>query len=415
MRYILLIGLTLAVVASGQEKILTLAQAESLACKGNLGLLIQQQSLMQSRYRYLSSFSSFLPTASTSLNFGRTYSSAIDFDNNSATLGAYLSVNLFDNIISTRVSKISKDISQLSYDQYRADLITTVVDAYFGYVQSATQAQISEQTLKNVLDNQKIVEQKKLLGTASDVDVSNIKVQVAQQKLNTLRANNNTDEAKELLCSIIRFPLDTQFAVDTNLFIPQAGDIRPLESYLDKSANLSILQSQKSLLSSEWNRVSAWLEYVPSVTVSSGWSWSGDNFKTSLPRVSDEATYNWKVGLSWTLFGATARYASVKTAISQVEQSRLSLENTGQTIEKSIRSAYRTMVESASGYELTNEQIQYANLTLVAAKKRYELGSITLLDLLQAELNFQSAQNDRIAAISNFYKSKIALEKLIGK
>ena len=73
------------------------------------------------------------------------------------------------------------------------------------------------------------------------------------------------------------------------------------------------------------------------------------------------------------------------------------------------------MTEAAASFELSKAQVEDAKLTLSATKKRYELGSATLLELLDAELSLEQAQLQKISAIVGYYRAKAQLQYLTGK
>lgn len=405
--------------------VLSLAEAESIAIAQNLDVSLAMAQYRESAATYLSAWSSFLPTASTSASWRRSDRQTISFgtsdyflSRDSYSLGLSVSLPLFSggrDYIALRRAKLTRDASWLAYMDARSQAVSDVVSAYLALVQAVMEAQIAEQSLRRAVDEQKIVQQKYSLGSAADVETSKMRVQVAQKKLAKLQAENNVQRYREQLCILLNFPMDTTFKVDTLLAPPQSADLPDLNYYLNVAGNRSFQQAELSAHSAKLKKLSAWLSYMPKLSLSANWSWNGAEFPKSFSTFNDEGSFSYGLSLSWTLLSGTSRIGEIRGADAGLQKSLTTMNKTALTIEQEIRQAHRTMLEATVSYELSLAQIKDAELSLSATRERYELGSATLLELIDAELALEQAQLQKVMAISTFYQSKAKLLWLTGK
>ncbi len=405
---------------------MTLVQAESLAMAQNPDVISAWTEYRQAGTDLLSAWSLFLPSASLSGGWTRYNREMLSFRNDSLIFSRdrysfSLSARypLFaggQDYLTIKQTKLAYDIALLSFEDSRAQTRSVVYAAYFALVQAIKQSIIAQHSLDRALEEEEITVQKRNLGSASDVDVSKMKVQVAQKKLSDIEAKNAVHGAREQLCQILNFPLDSSFMVDTTQVPPPVEDISSLMNYLNQfENNRNIRQANIGVRSSRLARLSSWLEYVPALDFSAGWSWSGYEFPDNSTPFADEASSSYGISLSWTILSGTSRIANIKKSAITLEQSELTLNTTKVSIEQQIRSAHREMVESAASYELSVAQVEDAQLTLNATRKRYEIGSATLLELLDTELLLEQSQLQGIATITEFYTQQANIEWLIGQ
>ena len=406
--------------------LLTLAQAESIAASRNYDLRIAHAQYEQAAANYLAAWSSFLPVASFSAGWRRYSNEIISIRNDqfirsrdSYSLGISASFPLFSggkDLIALRQAKLSRDIAWLTYKDTREQIHFNLIQAYFSFVRAAMEYEIAKQSLARAQDEQKIVQKKFELGGASEMDISKMRVQVAQKQFSLTQARNEFDRARENLCALLSFPLDTLIYPDTTYLPRSAGEIPPVENYIDRyKHNRDWLNAFYNLKISKLEKLSSFLSYLPKLTLSGNWGWSGGDTPQTLAQLKKEGSSSFGISISWTLFSGTSRIAELKRSAARLVSAKNSLSKSTITVEQQIREAYRMMIEAVESYNVAQVQIEDAKLTLEATKKRYELGSATLLELLDAELTLEQAQLQRVNAIANYYIQRAKLEWLTSE
>ncbi len=409
---------------SPSPSILTLAAAESIALAQSPDVAEAEAELRSAWAACVAAYSPFLPSISTSASWYRFDRQVISFRNDEMyfskdrySLGLSGSFPLFSggrDLIFLLQARMAHQRARLAYDDAVARVRAEVVAAYLDLVRCVMELSVAKQALERALDEQRIVQQKLSLGSASEVDASKMRVQVAQKRLSKLQAENAVERAREALCVLLAFPLDTSFEVDTTLPPPQ--DVPPIDSFLSRlGSNRSIAQAKLELSSAKLERLSAWLSYLPRLSLSASWSWSGGETPPDLKTLADEASFSYGITLSWTLFAGTERVGGIEGANAALDLARTSAYKAEVSAQQAAREAYRSMVEALEAYRLSVAQVDDALLTLRTTRERYELGSATLLELLDAELALEQAQLQRITALTNFHAQKAKLLWLVGE
>ncbi len=408
------------------QPVLKLADAQKFVEEKNPSIIKARFNLAKAEADYLAAKSLFLPSLSTSAHWSHYDHDIISFARDEVvrsrenySLGLSAGYSLFSggkDYISLRQSKLSVDIAQKSYEEAKSQALLSLTNSYFSALEAQTNISISNDALTRTQDEEKIILQKRSLGSASDVDVAKITVTVAENKLDVIRSENTFATARENLCYILGLPLDTVFALDSSMTPAVLEEIPPLARFLnDVSRNHSVQTAEISKQIASLSKLSSYLNYVPRVSMSGSWGWSGSQTPDGFSQISDEGSASFGLSLSWDIFDGTSRIAAIKKSKISYEQSVFDLNDTDESVRMQIRDAHRAMRQASASYELAVAQIEQTRLLLNATKKRYELGSSTLLELLDAELVFKRAQSTRISAISQFFVQQAKLQALIAQ
>lgn len=423
--FVIIASTALAQVAKPNDNILTLWEAESIAAAQNLSVKNAFQQYKRSEALYFSAWSQFLPDLSGSMSWRRYDRDMLSFRNetlirtrNNYSLGLSGSFPVFSggkDYISLQQARLSKDAQWIAYLDAQAKSSYEVVSAYLSLAEAIMQENIAKQSLERILDEQKIVERKFSLGKASEMEVSKMRVQVAQKQLSEIQAKNLVTRQREQLCALLDFPLDTIFQIDVLSAPPPDEALPPLEQFLSQQKNRSLEQAQKNLQSARLQKLSSWFNYLPRISFSAGWGWSAGEMPESFSMLTDEGSFSYGLSLSWTIFSGTSRIGDVMSSKAGEAQSSIAVDQTKISTEQGIREAYRGIMEAAASYRLYDTQIADAKLTLSAAQKQYEIGSSTLIELLDAELALEQAQLQHTSALANYHRAKMQLRWLMGE
>ncbi len=411
-------------IRSGDD-ILTIWEAESIAAAQNPSVINAFQQYKKSEAMYLSAWSQFMPDLSGSMSWRRYDRDMLSFRNetlvrtrNNYSFGLSGSFPIFSggkDYISLQQAKLNKDAQWIAYLDARAKSSYDVVSAYLSLAEAIMQENIAKQSLERILDEQKIVEQKFSLGKASEMEVSKMRVQVAQRQLSEIQAKNLVIRQREQLCALLDFPLDTIFQIDPLSAPPPEETLPPLEQILSQQRNRSLAQAQKNLQSARLQKLSSWFNYMPRISFSAGWNWSGGQLPESFSMMTDEGSFSYGLSLSWTIFSGTSRIADVMNSKASELQLSIGVKQAKISAEQGIREAYRGILEALASYKLYDAQVSDAKLTLSAARKQYEIGVSTLIELLDAELALEQAQLQHISALANYHRAKTQLRWLMGE
>jgi outer membrane protein len=189
----------------------------------------------------------------------------------------------------------------------------------------------------------------------------------------------------------IEFPLPDSL---TNL----ADSERP--EIISQKANRDVLAEQKTLAISN---------YLPSLSVSSSFGLSGDNFL--------EQSNNWSagVGLSLPIFNGFSTQAKVKQATISIKQNDLKLQDLINNIESEVKQSYSDLALAKKNVEVSNKTLEAAQDAYQLTKLQYEQGRTSYFFLQQKESELTQAENGNVNALYNLRTSVAVLEKAIGR
>ncbi len=156
-------------------------------------------------------------------------------------------------------------------------------------------------------------------------------------------------------------------------------------------------------------------EFFP--TVYAGASINGYGFFDKASDISDPGLGNegkLYAGLSWDIFTGLSRLYKLRQAEAQREQFRISQQQIIEGLELQARNAYEQVEQSKNNLLSTRSLIRLAEKRYLIAKKAFEVGSKTILDLQNAEFELNNAKMSLNAALFSFQSAIISLRLLMG-
>lgn len=194
---------------------------------------------------------------------------------------------------------------------------------------------------------------------------------------------------------------------------------RCIETGLEKNYSIRIVRNEQIISSN--NATIGNAGYLPTVDMSGGLSGTIYDTRNKLSDGSTEKTTgvnsetaNVGLNVNWTVFdgfGIQATYETLK------ELKQLGELNTRMTIEDFVASL------SAEYYNLIRQKIRYKNLTATLAlsrerlrivEERYYIGSMSRLDLQQAQVDFNADSSNVLNQLETLHRSAIKLNQLMA-
>ena len=121
------------------------------------------------------------------------------------------------------------------------------------------------------------------------------------------------------------------------------------------------------------------------------------------------------VGLSLPIFNGFQREAQIQNATILRANAQNTLRQQELQLNTDITLAYMTLQTSQQTVAQQELNSRTATLALQLATQRYQVGSISLVDLITARTSLEQAESDRIAAIYEFQRAFAQLEAAVGR
>jgi TolC family type I secretion outer membrane protein len=334
------------------------------------------------------------------------------------TGGISISQTIFDggynvfNLASKQAAKNSSDYSLLFSKQ---NLIFDVKQTYFEVLKAKMLLEVQREVIKRGEQQLKIAQSRYELGSASKSDFLKAKVQFGQDQLALVKAENQVKVAYSNLNAIMGQNVDQQFEVQEVLEQPA------MELSYEECVRLafknhpSIHQTESDIDAAEGSMRAARSGYLPSVSLTSGRSWDGIRL-SDYRSLSDNDRY-WSIVLSvsFNLFQGFQTQTSYLNARNQVKIAKETLEKTKSDVGLEVKQAYLALEESRKATAVAEENVGAAEEDLNLVQEKYRLGAASILELLDAQVSFQTAKSDHIQSLFNYNLAVARLERAIGR
>ncbi len=364
-----------------------------------------------------SSAGMLLPTLRASSSFSET-----TYGNNSLTnemygTGISLNQNIFsfgNNVRNLRSSDNSYDIVQLNERQSRANVISNVYTYYYQYLKNNELFIIAEKNLELSSKQLELVERRYNLGSVSKTDYLKASVQYGTAKSTLLSRKLNRDNTLEELKNSMGIlekntPLKLQEKVNIELIIPKFDEAYNI--MIQNSPELKILDAE--IKASQLNVRSAVGSSLPSVNLSIGMNASSPEEMTS-EFFDDNYIKSANLTVSIPIFSGLKNKNNVQISKIRLGQSKMMYDSS----RKNTKVALSSLINTLNNYEeiipIYEEVLISAEEDLRLAQNKYELGSATILELLDAQLAVLQASSTLVTTKYDAAIQLANLDKLLG-
>lgn len=407
--YALVVFLVAVMFHISIAQLLTLDDCISLAKQNNLLLQQAKMDIDAARVSLTDANSSFYPNLGLSTNYRYGGSALVDASGNFST-GINAQYTLYKGGSIRAGSKIAKTrikIAEETYQQKENEVVLSVKQTFYKILQIQEQITLVNSILKRRNDNLTLLKLNYSVGRENQPNVKQAEVSLNQTEYDYMQAEQNLALAKLSLSQLLNLSgqeMSIQYQDKTIEFPPLDSLTKLAENgrpeIISQKANRDVLAKQKTQAVSN---------YLPTLSVSSSYGLSGDNFL--------EQNDNWSagIGLSLPLFNGFSTKAKVKQTTISIKQSDLKLQDLFNSVESEVKQAYSSLTLAKKNLEVSNKTLEAAQDAYQLTKLQYEQGSTSYFFLQQKESELTQAENSNVTALYNLRTSNAALEKAIGR
>jgi len=315
-------------------------------------------------------------------------------------------------------AKIGLDRARLDFKAQALDIVQETETAYYNLVSAREQLKVYNASLElanRLLDEAR---EKKTVGTATDIDVLEAQVGVANARSNVIQSEKTVkDSADSLLALIGRFELDTQLGATR--FEDFTGQTPVIES----SYQLA-LRNQPDYLSSKLQLeqlkiavASAKDGLKPTLNVEGALGFNGyrgsgeDSFNSAVNRDNN----TWELGLTLSYpWGNVGNKATYRQSVSTLNQQALTVRQLEQSILVKVRSAVRAVETNVEKVKIAALAADYSSRQYDLERARFDAGLATSREVLQTQTNLEDARLSVLQARITLQTSISSLHRLEG-
>lgn len=250
-------------------------------------------------------------------------------------------------------------------------------------------------------------------GAATRSDSLRTSIQVGNARLAILTAENSLANANAALSRLI----GSEELVTATESLSATEQISMSDDEILSLANRSpaVVQAEANQKAARSGTRTTWSQYLPSLSVTLGRSYSGRPGEFQLYGDGDLSSTRTNYNISWTLFNGLNREQQALT-------NSISYDNASAQLRDARLNARQQLIQQIGAFRTAEVRVQIQLASVAAGEEdlrvqqeRYSLGASTLLDVLNSQTTLDQARRDLIQARLDARTAKAQIEALVGR
>lgn len=324
-------------------------------------------------------------------------------------------------ITGNKLAKIGREISEYQLDATRMDIIADAEKSYWMYVAVLSKIDMINSYMIQLDSIYAFTKTAYELGMITELNLNRVESRRSELEYRLRQARSGADLCRMALCRIIGVE-------ETEPIVPTEGLdelSNPGYSFLGIDNRPELMMSQKNIDVKKLDVKMVLSDFLPVVGMQIGWNAFGNMKMTSYTPMQDGTLYPFTqtidyrgfvgaVSVSIPLFHWGEGYKKVKKAKIEVENATLSFERNRKLMELQARQTYSNYVD---GYDLiitATKALDEAQSNLTAITEQYQVGLMTLTDLLEAQAQWHTSYANLIEAKTQYKINEVDYLRSVG-
>ncbi len=419
--------LMLMTAAYSQDNLMTLDECIQTALKNNTNILNARAMLQDYRLQKKVAMSDYLPTVGLSLDY---YHQEIKmaktqfqlqspfFVNREYSAGLSVQQTLWDGgrtIANNKRAEADYKASKFAVDNTRQELIFLVEEAYLNLLKQKQLTRVYKETLNSSLEALHKSESMEAVGMAVRTDVLKAKVKVEDDRLMLIKAQNDFETAKANLNYLMGVDVNRPLEV-SEIIALETMNVEYEEAVKIALSNHPQLKKAKYEKESAQHTIAMERSAIlPQLTGSYRFGTESPNLWELKNPFNQE--YNWSavLSLSVNLFDGLASHANIQRAKIGKRSAEDNYEQIKRDVIMEVKKAYLGLEEAQKSIAAAAARVASAEEDLKFSTTRYELGTGTILEQIDAQVALTSARAQKIQAEYDYRFAQSRLKKAMGK
>ncbi len=305
----------------------------------------------------------------------------------------------------------SQDVkaSQFSYRDARDTVVLAVGANYLLTIANESRVTAAEAELNAAQALYQLAVDQENAGLAPQIDTLRARVQLQTQQSLLIQAQNDLEKQRIALARVIGLPVQQKFRLVNRV------PYRPLPESEVQDAFQRALQTRPdyqaalaSLRAAQYSREAAWQQRLPSIGLSVDYGVLGFTPGSLAPNWTAAATLNIPI------FEGGKIEADIQRDDSILKERQAQVDNLRGSIEQDIEDALLDLKAAAKQVEVAKTGLDYAQQTLSQSQDRFAAGVTNNVEVIQAQQQLASANEQYIASLYEYNIAKVLLARAIG-
>lgn len=334
-----------------------------------------------------------------------------------ATAGVNLGQALYrqSSWINLDITEKAAAQTEVTYKQTQQNLILRATQAYFEVLNAQDTlsfVQANKEAVSRQLDQTK---QRFEVGLSAMTDVHEAQAQYDQALAEEIAAENAVNNARERLRELTGISYQALNALNTDTFSPQrpvSGADTWLEIALEQNLELHGQRIAKDIANEQIDLARA--GHLPTLDLNAGLNSSYSDYKND--GQNDGSLSEGSIGVSFNLplYSGGATGSRVKQAQYNYVAASEQLEKSFRAVQSSVYSSYNDVGAALGSIRAFEQFVVSAESALSATEAGYEVGTRTIVDVLNATRQLYDAKQKLSEARYNYILSQLRLKQAAG-
>lgn len=307
-----------------------------------------------------------------------------------------------------------KEVSWRSMQSIKQEIAYQARQKYLNVLKAKQVLGVKQEALEQSL---KRLEKAKVLmdiGSGVRIDLLRAEVEVGSNRLAVISAQNALWLAESDLKHLLRVEQETPIVLSDRIDLPkiETTDEINLDAIFSRPDVLAAKASFKA------SRIGVWAErggWFPAVSFGLANSYTGDRLPDDLKTLYDRAKWSWDFSVYFNLFDGLYTFSRVRSAKASREIARMDLDEAARSASLEARQAYQELKQSKERLEVSRKTVELAEEELRLAEESHNLGSISMIELIDAQVNLSQARESYIEALYDLLIADAKLAKATGR
>lgn len=425
--YFLLILLPCSIIAQNNNT-LSFKQAAELLLKNNFDIQLAQNNATIADINNTYGNAGFLPKVDINAGISTANNKTNQEFSNGLTVnksgvgsqnynaGMFLSWTVFDGMkmfatkerlnlleqqgeLSTKIS-IEQQLEQLINLYYTAVMQTQLIKGI------EVSMQVTEERIK-------IYQRKLEIGSGSNVELLQAKLDYNAQKSNLLTQKLNLAEYKNNLKVLIKANLDQDFAVDTVIDFEPEFSLEAVKQKIEQSNQLLLFAKKNTDIISQSLKEAQSLT-LPKISLQSAYNFTNSKSTAGFALLNQNLGYSFGITSSWNIFNGFNTRNKIKVAKIQVRNSQIEVDRIKYNLWSSAYTTYQKLKDNIEILSLEEQNIELAKEALQISTERLKTGLGNYLEIKESQNSYETALTRLVNARYNLKMTETSLKKLTG-
>jgi outer membrane protein len=328
-------------------------------------------------------------------------------NNTGSNYGLSLNWTIFDGFAMFANYDALKQRRQLSDVRLRDTVqrtVASVINAYYDLVNQNKQIQALQGVIAISRTQLRFANDRYAVGRVARLDVYNAQVAVNTDTATLINQLQQYRSSKIELNRLMARDPRIDFKIADTIIVDDRLVLNDIINQAN-TQNPAILSANINQRLAELNLRTIRATRYPQVSINSGYVWSNSTNPAGFARVQRSNGLNYGLGATINIFDGFNQWRRERNAKLQIDNANLNVSRARLEIEAQITDLYNSYTSGLDQVRLGQVNADLARRTLEISLEKYRLGTITPLEIREAQRNYLNAQSIFFAAQ---YQSKVA-------